>query len=276
MTEPFKTKTRTEVRVEAKQSKIQNRHLTLFEGVIKLLSTPCRRSYDEISMMLVKKDGADAFAEEAISKMSQFIKSELAKTDIPILFQGEGEIPATGECYIVNVCGSRVNMIHANPNTALIFAHVRDGQATCSAIYNPITDILYASEKSKGSVSTKTRLRVSGREYIEGTVVGVFSPVTRTENEEQFINIYKALRNNSVHTRMSGSTIADILDVCAGKLDAYIGLNLSAHDVVIAELFVREAGGYTCEVNGSKIELGSTSIIACNHKYQGRLLRILK
>ena len=254
--------------------------IAIMHKIIKYVQGPFRRAVLDIQMNRVRKESTNEEAKTVQTKVTEIFINELKQVlqeremDMPILSSAEN-IPAEDGCFLVNAGGSLVNLGAGRDDVCLALAYAEDGVVQSAVIYFPVTDKLYIAEKGQGVEGPDLKLRVAGSDSLENMVVSFFSPVSSTENEDEVLEMFTKLRKMGAHIRISGNTLADALDFAAGQTNAYIGYNLSALDVMIAELIIRESGGYTCEVDGSKVELGSKSIIAAGAKLQGKLLKKL-
>lgn len=262
---------------EADLSFSKNPQLNIMEAVVRKASLPFRKAFSDIEQKVVTKEGAENLALDINSKLLTFFKKEIISKlpDVKIALYGEDEVPASGSVWVIHGCGSVVNLAHGYEDVCVYFALLENGVAQSALVFYPLENKIYTAEKSKGSFGLLGRLRVSGRENVENALISIFSPVNRTENDETFFSIFKAARENRCHSRISGNIVHDAITLGQGKIDALIAMNIHPMDAVVANLIIREAGGYTCELNGSTLELGSTSILAANHKLQGKFLKMV-
>lgn len=248
----------------------------LMHSILKKVRGPLAHAITDIQMNRVRKDGTLAEATEVHTKVAKIFQSELNRVDektTPVATD-ISNVPDTGECYIINPTGSIINL-SAGKDASITLAYAKDAKVESAVIFFPLSERLFIVEKGAGVDGPDMKLRTAGKEDIDNLIVGLFSPVSKTEDDADFIEIFTKLRKKGSHIRMSGNVISDALDVAAGSLDAYIGENLSETDVMIAELIIRESGGFTCDTSGNKVEAGSTSLVAANHKLQGKVLKLL-
>lgn len=251
----------------------------LMHSILKKVRGPVSLAITDIQMNRVRKEGTFEEAKEIDTKVTKVLLNELKyssedeEKNVPIAFN-INEVPDEGECYVVNATGSVINL-SMGKDISITLAYVKDAEVQSALIFFPLAEEIYIAEKGIGVDGPDFKLRVAGKENVSGLTVGLFSPVSNTADEEGFVETFAKLRQNGCHIRMSGNTISDVLDLASGKLDAYVGENLSEIDVMIAELIIREAGGFTCGTDGEKVEAGSTSLVAANHKLQGKVLKLL-
>ncbi|MFT7433003.1 MAG: myo-inositol-1(or 4)-monophosphatase [Alphaproteobacteria bacterium] len=257
----------------------ENPQLNIMEVLVRKAMNPFRFAFGDLEQTLVTKEGGAEQATEVNDKLLKFFRKEIsekyAQEAAVVMYGDDTDIPATGAVWVAHSCGSLVNLSHGNEDVCIYIAYVVDGKAESAVVLYPITNEIYAIEKGKGARSRTRRLRVTGRDMLENSLVSVFSPITSTEDDTKFLDAIRAVRAHKCHTRISGNVIHDALSLSAAKLDAMVAMNLNPMDVLVAEFIIRESGGYTCEIDNSTVEIGSTSIIAANHKLQGKLLKVL-
>tara|TARA_R110000868_G_scaffold189695_2_gene433177 strand:+ start:226892 stop:227719 length:828 start_codon:yes stop_codon:yes gene_type:complete len=256
----------------------ENPQLNIMEVLVRKAMNPFRFSFNDIEQKLVTKEGGSELAVEVNDKLLQFFRKEITEKyakEAAVVMYGDAEIPATGTAWLAHSCGSLVNLSHGNEDVCIYIAYIVDGKPESAVVFYPVSNEIYAIEKGKGAHGRTRRLRVSGKEILENSLVSVFSPITQTQDENVFLNTLKAMRANKCHTRISGNVVHDAISLSSAKLDAMIGMNLNPMDVLVAEFIIRESGGYTCETDASIVEVGSTSIVASNGKLQPKVLKAL-
>jgi myo-inositol-1(or 4)-monophosphatase len=255
----------------------ENGHLNIMERMARRSAKPFNLAFGDIERKLVTKEGAKELATETISRMERFYHQDITEKapDEALVFSSDDTLPSTGSAWLVNTCGSAINLMHGAEPVNLSFLHLVDGEAQCALVYYPLTDEIFAIEKGKGAFSQERRLRVSGIDTIDNGLISIFSPVSQTKDEDAYINLLKTARQKSCHVRTSGNLIHDTLQLCQGKLDAIVSINQNPVDLFISQFIIRESGGYVCELNSKPIELGSTQILGANSKLQGKWLKLL-
>ena len=76
--------------------------------------------------------------------------------------------------------------------------------------------------------------------------------------------------------RRLGSAALDLAYVAAGRMDGYWETGLSAWDIAAGTLLVREAGGFTSDMDGAQAMLETGSVVAGNEAIHRALLRTVK
>lgn len=257
----------------------ENPQLNIMEVLVRKAMNPFRFAFGDIEQTLVTKEGGLDQAVEMHEKLLKFFRKEItekyAKEAAVVMYGDETDIPAKGAAWVAHSCGSLVNLSHGNEDVCIYIAYIVDGKAESAVVLYPVSNEIYAIEKGKGAHSRTRRLRVTGRDMLENSLVSIFSPVTNTEDDSKFLEAMSTVRAHKCHTRISGNPIHDAISLSSGKLDSMIAMNLNPMDVLVAEFIIRESGGYTCEIDNSTVEIGSTNIVAANHKLQGKLLKVL-
>lgn len=251
---------------------------------MKMIETLCgkfggsfRRHFAELENIQVRKDGTNYESVEFTKELLKFLVNEFSHTakGAQVLTQGQGEIPAEGESWLIHVGGSFVNLEHGREDVHIIFTHVAKGRATFSCVYFPLEERFYSAEYGNGAMAPNMRMRVSGREELENTIVGVFSPVSKDEDSQAFMKVVKNVRTLKMHMRISGSPVWDMIQVALGKADGFVGMNLSSHEVVTARLFLEEGGAKVTDLAGDEVNIHATTIVAGNSVYHNKLLGLV-
>ena len=255
------------------ESKHKNPQLKVMEGVCGRMAQSFRRHYHDLELAQVKKEGVAEYAAEFIAELKKFFEVQLQKkyAGLPVLFQGEGEIPTDSDCWLVHIGGSVVNLAHGREDVHIVMAYVSEGRARSACVFFPMEDRSYTAAYGEGSHTPNIRMRVSGREDMPDSMIGLFSPVSKDADSKAYLNALTNIRSNKMHMRTSGSPVWDMVQVAAGKCDSFIGMNLSAHEVLIGRLFVEESGGRATDIAGNKVSSTSTTIIVGNEKLQPKV-----
>lgn len=255
----------------------ENPQLNIMERMARRSAKPFNLAFGDIERKLVTKEGAATLATETLAKMETFYTQDITDKapDDALAFNTGDSLPTQGGAWLVNTCGSFVNLSHGNEAVNVSFLYMVDGEAQCALVYYPLSDEIFAIEKGKGAFSQEGRLRVSGKDMVENSLVSMFSPVSKTEDEDAYFKLLQLARSKKCHVRTSGNLIHDTITHCKGKLDSLIAMNQSPVDVFISHFIVSESGGYACELGNKAIELGSTEILAANGKLQGKWLKLL-
>lgn len=255
----------------------ENGHLNIMERMARRSAKPFNLAFGDIERKLVTKEGAQELSDSIKEKMELFYTQDITEKapDEALVFSTSTDLPSTGGAWLVNTSGSFVNLSHGAEPVNVSFLHMIDGEAQCALVYYPLSDEIFAIEKGKGAFSQERRLRVSGKDMIEGNLISIFSPVSNTKDDTAYFDLLKTARKHNCHVRTSGNLIHDTLQHCQGKLDAIISINQNPVDLFFSQFIIRESGGYACELNSKAIELGSTQILAANSKLQGKWLKAL-
>lgn len=255
------------------ESKHKNPQIKVMEGICGRMAQSFRRHYHDLELAQVRKEGVQEFAGEFVTELKKFFKTQLEKkySGLPILFQNEGEIPTDEDCWIVHIGGSAVNLAHGREDVHIVMAYASEGRVRSATVFFPLEDRSYTAAYGEGAHTPNLRMRASGREELNDSLVGLFSPVSKDPDSKAYMSAVQTLRENKMHLRNSGSPVWDMVQVASGKSDGYIGMNLSAHEVLIGRLFMEEAGATVTDLSGEKVSISSTTIVAGNEKLQPKL-----
>ena len=90
------------------------------------------------------------------------------------------------------------------------------------------------------------------------------------------MGLLKALDDANIHTRKSGNTMADILDVASGKADMAIATRVTRLEALLTNLIMAESAGFASDMKGKALGPASTTLIAANPKLHSKVVALLK
>ena len=73
-----------------------------------------------------------------------------------------------------------------------------------------------------------------------------------------------------------GAAALDLAYVAAGRFDGFFEMGLSRWDMSAGMIIVREAGGFTSEIEGGRNPLATGSVLATNDRLRGPLAELLQ
>jgi myo-inositol-1(or 4)-monophosphatase len=124
-------------------------------------------------------------------------------------------------------------------------AWVENGVRTLGAVYDPVHDELFHVRRGGGafcsSVAGDARIQVAPTTELSGAVVAVGH--SDRFSDARVVALRGALMQAHAAFRNFGSAALQLAHVAAGRLDAYVELELSAWDAMAGLLLVEEAGG---------------------------------
>jgi myo-inositol-1(or 4)-monophosphatase len=235
--------------------------------------------FGEVEHLQVSMKGPGDFVSTADHQAEKIIKAELGKArpGYGFLLEEGGETPGDGKHrWIVDPLDGTTNFLHGIPHFAISIALERDKEIAAGVIYDPIKDEMFYAEKGLGAFVNDRRLRVSARPNLADSVIGTGIPFRERGNHPHYLKLLEAVMGCTAGVRRMGAAALDLAYVAAGRLDGFFEIGLSAWDMAAGAVIVREAGGYTEEIDGGKDFLTSGSVLATNDRLLAPLGKLLR
>lgn len=167
------------------------------------------------------------------------------------------------ETIVIDPLDGTTNFIHGIPIFSIVLAKLVNDDITDGIIFNPYTNDFFWASKGAGAWCNNSRLRVSKRQHISESVIGIGIPhMGRTY--EGYLKEIESITTICSGIRRFGAASLDLAYVAAGKLDGYWEKNLNLWDMAAGVLLVKEAGGTVTETSGHPWTLKSKEILASN------------
>lgn len=245
-----------------------NPKANLIRTACKAVAVTFRRGFGEASRTLVHPSATVDVRNELETSVQQIIVAELGKTKLPVV-QAADATP-DGPHWLVEPLGGQRNFLHGRLPVSTTLAYV-DADGTCSigAVYFPVEDVLVLAEKGTGAIGPE-RLRVSGRADLKNALL--LLPV-KTEDVVNLGLMDKAAKA-SLHTRKTGHTLFDMIDVAAGRADVAIATRVTRLEALLAGLIVAESGGAVTDITGAPVTPSSTTLLATSLKLHAPALAL--
>ncbi|WP_320783497.1 inositol monophosphatase family protein [Streptomyces sp. CRN 30] len=184
---------------------------------------------------------------------ARFVEDELAG----------GALPA-GEWWVLDPAEGNVNHLHALPEWAVTATLVRDSQPVFTAVHLPLTGETYTALAGAGARLDGRPLHVSGTTDLGLSLVAT-SQARPDENEEVVRRIgssITAMLLDALVVRTSVPATLHLLNVAAGRIDAFWQFAGARADLLPGALLVAEAGGRISDAEGRPWTPESESFLA--------------
>ena len=190
----------------------------------------------------------------------------------------EGEYAPTDSPlrWIIDPVDGTTNYAHGFPWFCVSIGLESDGVPVAGVIFNPMHDELFTATKGGGAYLNGSRLSVSNRSPLKGSLLGTGFPydcaTDSSNNFSNFIAFQKAARG----IRRAGAAALDLAYVAAGRLDGFWELKLKPWDVAAGVLLIEEAGGTVSTFDGQPFKISENRVVASNSLIHGEMLTILQ
>ncbi|MDX3907712.1 MAG: inositol monophosphatase family protein [Pigmentiphaga sp.] len=240
----------------------------------------------DLDLVKVSQKGPGDFVTE-VDKAAEAAIVDILKTAYPdhgILAEESGETPGAADAngrqenlWIIDPLDGTTNFIHGMPIYAVSIALMQRGQVTQACIFDPSRNELFTATRGAGAFLNDRRIRVSRRTRIPDTLIGTsFAPDTSGKRLALWTKTFGQISATTSGLRRQGSSVLELANVAAGRLDGYYGCGLKPWDLAAASLLVLEAGGLIGDFDGEQGWMESGEIVAATPKIFPQLLGLLE
>jgi myo-inositol-1(or 4)-monophosphatase len=242
-----------------------NPRLNFVEKLLRPLAAPVRRVFGDMEKMQITPEKAAKAAGTLEGDIRAHIKEGFKEAKL-FCYPPNSPIGKEAGWAFKPIIGME-NLKHGRAPFALAFAHVNTGKAEFAAFYFPITDRMIFASRGEGVYDTH-KLRVSPRDILDDTCLAALNGTSKA-----LIPHFGKAAALKVHTRKTGCLAEDITDVCAGRADVLVAADISPLEALIAELMVREAGGFVSDWKSGEVNINTREIVAASAKLHGQWLK---
>ncbi|MEV5594669.1 inositol monophosphatase family protein [Streptomyces sp. NPDC052496] len=184
---------------------------------------------------------------------ARFVEDELAGGALP-----------PGEWWVLDPAEGNVNHLHALPEWAVTATLVRDNQPVLTAVHLPLTGQTYTALAGAGAQIDGRPLHVSRATDLGLSLVATSQ--ARPDEDEKVVrrigSSITAMLFDALVVRTSVPATLHLLDVAAGRIDAFWQFAGARADLLPGALLVAEAGGRISDAGGRPWTPESESFLA--------------
>ncbi|MYV95583.1 inositol monophosphatase family protein [Streptomyces sp. SID1034] len=174
-----------------------------------------------------------------------------------------GALPA-GEWWVVDPAEGNVNHLHALPDWAVTATLVRENQPVLTVVHLPLTGETYTALKGAGAHLDGAPLRVSASADLGLSIVATSQ--ARPDEDEKVVrrvgSSITAMLFDALVVRTSVPATLHLVNVAAGRIDAFWQFAGARADLLPGALLVTEAGGRISDAEGRPWTPQSESFLA--------------
>ncbi|MGV9823569.1 inositol monophosphatase family protein [Nocardia xishanensis] len=174
-----------------------------------------------------------------------------------------GALPA-GEWWVVDPAEGNINHLHALPEWAVTATLVRDNQPVLTAVHLPLTGETYTALAGAGAHLDGRPLHVSGTTDLGLSIVAT-SQARPDEDQKVVRRIGSSITEmliDALVVRTAVPATLHLLNVAAGRIDAFWQFAGARADLLPGALLVAEAGGRISTAEGRPWTPESDSFLA--------------
>ncbi|PIZ30583.1 MAG: hypothetical protein COY40_04250 [Alphaproteobacteria bacterium CG_4_10_14_0_8_um_filter_53_9] len=238
-----------------------NPKMNLIRTACRKLAPTFRRYYGEVGRALINPVSAASIAEETFASVKQVMVSELEKAGFPIV-TSEEPIP-NGPHFLIQPLTRKVNFAHGRLPVSCAVAFVEeDGTCLVGAVYFPVEDVLVQAEVGSGAIGQE-RFRATTRADLNDSLLAL---PWSTEDLIHLNLLEKCEKNPTIHTRKTGDSLFDMIDVASGRADIAIATRLTRLEALLAKLILHESNATGTDLEGNPLTAKSTTLLAASYK----------
>jgi myo-inositol-1(or 4)-monophosphatase len=187
--------------------------------------------------------------------------------------EGSGYEGRSGYKWYVDPLDGTTNFAHSYPCFCVSIALAERGELIAAAVYNPISEELFAAARGEGATLNGRAIHVSAVHTLSTSLLCTGFPVHDRRGSPN-LRYYGEFTMRSHGVRRDGSAALDLASVAAGRFDGFWEFGLKAWDTAAGVLLVQEAGGRISDFAGGPCPLGGAVVLATNSKIHDEMLAV--
>ena len=177
-------------------------------------------------------------------EVERFIRAAIAARFPGDALIGEEDGGVAGDhLWLIDPIDGTANYARGLPRYCVSIGYLEHGVPTLGAIYDPSHDWLYSAALGEGAWRDGERLAVSP--IAQMTAATVECGWSTRRSADDYIALLGRVLHAGAAMRRAGSGALGLVDVAAGRVEAYCELHINAWDCAAGIVLVQEAGGFT-------------------------------
>ena len=175
-------------------------------------------------------------------EVERFIRAAIAKRFPGDAVLGEEEGGDVGDrLWVIDPIDGTANFAVGIPHYCVSIAYAERGEPVVGVIYDPCHDWVYSAARGDGAWRDNERLAVSPIDDIRAATVECGWSTRRTTDD--YVSLIARVMGAGCAIRRAGSGALGLVDVAAGRTEAYCELHINSWDCAAGLVLVSEAGG---------------------------------
>jgi len=175
--------------------------------------------------------------------------------------------------WLIDPIDGTANYARGIPHYCVSIGYLERNVPTVAAIHDPSHDWLYTAARGEGATQDGKRLAVSACADLAAATVECGWSTRRTT--EDYLALLTRVMGAGCAIRRAGSGALGLVDVAAGRSEAYCELHINAWDCAAGILLVREAGGCTNDFFGGDGLTKGNPVIGTNRALCAKLADLI-
>lgn len=222
------------------------------------------RHLNRLGRLKVEKKGHNDFVSEADRAAEDAVIETVHRhyPDHAILAEESGVHGESDTVWIIDPLDGTTNFLHGFPQFCVSVGVQVRGRIEAGAVYDPMRQELFAATRGGGATLDGHKIRVSGRDKLENSLIGTGFPFRQADlDTAPYLKMLGKVVRNTSGVRRPGAAALDLCYVAAGRLDGFWETGLKAWDLAAGSLIIREAGGIVSGLDGSEDYLDTGHVL---------------
>ncbi len=174
-----------------------------------------------------------------------------------------GALP-DGEWWVTDPVEGNINHVHGLPDWGVTATLVRDNIPAVTVVHLPLTGDFYTAVRGGGAFLNGQRISPSRKTELSAALVGSgqASPLETSETFARMARSVETMLSAGLVLRFSVPATLQLIQVAAGRMDAFWQHSAVRSGLVSGALLVSEAGGVVSDLRGAPWTLDSTDFLA--------------
>ncbi|HJP39054.1 MAG TPA: inositol monophosphatase family protein [Gammaproteobacteria bacterium] len=235
------------------------------------------RQLKHLNEVNVRNKGINDFVTQVDEAAEESIIETIQKyyPDHAFLAEESGNRGESEYTWIIDPLDGTTNFIHGLPIFAVSIALRIKGRLSIGVIYDPNRQEIFSAIRGRGAQLEGHKIRVSGRRYLDGALIGTGFPYRSPERMKSYLAMLEQVLLNTAGVRRPGAASLDLANLAAGRLDGFWEFGLNTWDIAAGSLILREAGGLISEIEDQDDYLTTGNIVAGTPRVHDALKKLL-
>lgn len=175
--------------------------------------------------------------------------------------------------WVIDPLDGSSNYVNHNPFYCVSICLAYENKPITGVVFAPFIEEIAVARRGHGCTLNGRSVRVSETPNLDkGYIVGCPGG---DPNNSRFATMSYSLNEVIKDFRKMGSAAIEAYTVAAGRVDAFVTLNISPWDIAAGALCVEEAGGKVTDFQGKRWKLGKSDVCMSNgHMHEDILERL--
>lgn len=250
--------------------------LDVLENVVREAGAIALDYFGNLKNLEVSKKTPRDLVTEADVAVEAFLKESLTRECPQYGFWGEesGQSDNQTSRWIVDPIDGTHSFSKGQYFWSISVALEIDQVIVAGAVYAPALNDYYAAEKGKGAWKNGQPIMVSSEELLSDAMVATGFACVRNYLEENNLQRFCRIAQNTTGQRRFGSAAMDICMVADGQVDAFWEQELNLYDVAAGVLIASEAGATVTDFKGRE-GIFPKEVLVTNGKILDQILPLM-